>query len=82
MFTVGVLSGTKLHLSTIQENVILVVVSNILHHTAHNNINMFTIDVCQKNSDLVQNTSKNIIRFLIGPKSTNQILDRGLNFTQ
>jgi hypothetical protein len=61
MIAVEVPISTKLHLSTIQENVILVVGSNVLHHTAHNNIDMFTIDVYQKKSDLVE-------KYLLPPK--------------
>jgi hypothetical protein len=50
-FTVGVQHGTKVHFSTIHENVVIVVTSYSLHHAAYNHIDMFTLEVFQKNSD-------------------------------
>jgi hypothetical protein len=47
MIAVEVPVSTKLHLSTIQENAILVVGSNILHDTVDTNMDMLTVAYCQ-----------------------------------
>jgi hypothetical protein len=51
MFSVEGPNGTKVHLSTIQENAILAL--HILRDMGHNNIDMFSIDGGQKILDFV-----------------------------